>query len=132
MSPFLIVVLAILAILISFQFLGYYKSKKSVGSPIPFEEIEQECIEKIKGKMGLIYFYSPRCSNCKTQAPIIDKISEKFDDIVSIDATKNLQTARAFNVLGTPSIILFGDDKIKGYFVGVKSEAFLEAKLKSS
>ena len=132
MSPFLIIIAIVLSSVIAVQLWGLYKSKKSVGRQIPYSEIEQEFIDKIKDKTGLVYFYSPRCSNCKTQTPIIDKISKKFSHIISIDATNNLKTAKAFNVIGTPSIIFFAEDKIKGYFVGVKSEAFLEEKLKSS
>ena len=132
MNPFLIVILLIFSLIFVFQILVYIKSKKSVGKLIPYNEMDQELIEQIKGKIGLIYFYSPRCSNCKTQTPIIDKVSEKFNNIISIDTSENLQVAKAFNVLGTPSIIFFADDKIRGYFVGVKSEAFLIEKLKSS
>lgn len=130
MSPVLIIIFAILTLLIAFQIWGFYKSKKTVGKLVPYAEIEQEFVDQIKGKIGLLYFYSPRCGNCKTQTPIINEISKKLPNIISIDASKHLQTARTFNVLGTPSIIIFGEDKIRDYFIGVKSETFLEEKLK--
>ena len=130
MNPFLIFGLVILSIIIGVQILGFIKSKKSVGKLIPYDNIEKEIVEKIKGNSGLMYFYSPSCGNCKTQTPIIEKLSEKFKNIISIDASKYLKSSRAFNVLGTPSIVLFGGNKIKGYYVGVKSEKFIVEKLK--
>lgn len=129
MSPFLIIVLILFALILLFQVWGYIKSKKSVGSEINYSDMEEEFVEKLKDKKGLIYFYSPRCHNCKTQSPIIEKISNNHRNIISIDASSNLKTARVFNVLGTPSTIIFSGNKIKGYYVGVKNEDFLIDKL---
>ena len=129
MSPILITILIIFSAFLLFQLWGYIKSKKSVGSEILYSEIEDGFVEKLKDKKGLIYFYSPKCHNCKKQTPIIEKLSADYSHIISIDASVNLKTARAFNVLGTPSTIIFSRNKIKGYYVGVKSEEFLIDKI---
>ncbi|MCW8849093.1 MAG: thioredoxin family protein [Melioribacteraceae bacterium] len=132
MSPILIFVLIIFSLILLFQAWGYIKSKKSVGSDIQYSDIEEEFVEKLKDKKGLIYFYSPQCHNCNIQSPIIEKISNNYSNIISIDASSHLKTARIFNVLGTPSTIIFSGNKIKGYYVGVKSEDFLIDKLTNS
>lgn len=129
MSPILIIALIILSALLLFQLWGYIKSKKSVGSEILYSEIESIFVDKLKDKKGLIYFYSPKCHNCKKQSPIIEKLSAIGSHIILIDVSVNLQTARAFNVLGTPSTIIFSGNKIKGYYVGVKSKEFLIDKI---
>lgn len=129
MSSILITVLIIFSAFLLFQLWGYIKSKKSVGSEILYSEIEEEFVDKIKDKKGLIYFYSPKCHNCRVQTPIIEKMSKNYEYIISIDASVNLKTARTFNVLGTPSTIIFSGNKIKGYYVGVKSEDFLIDKI---
>ena len=129
MSPILITILIIFSAFLLFQLWGYIKSKKSVGSEILYSEIEDGFVEKLKDKKGLIYFYSPKCHNCIKQTPIIEKLSADYSHIISIDASVNLKTARAFNVLGTPSTIIFSRNKIKGYYVGVKSEEFLIDKI---
>lgn len=131
MNPFLIVVLALATIYLLLQGWMVLKSKKSVGKPIPFENIEAEIAAQIKDKKGLLYFHSPSCHNCKTQSPIIEKIAKDNESIVSIDATKNRETSRSLNVMGTPSIIFFSGNKITGYYVGVKSESFILDKLKT-
>ena len=131
MNPFLIVVLAIVAIFLLLQGWMLLKSKKSVGKPIPFENIENIIAEQIKDKKGILYFHSPSCHNCKNQSPIIEKIAKDNESIISIDASKNRETARSLNVMGTPSIIFFSGNKITGYYVGVKSESFILDKLKT-
>ena len=131
MSPFLIILITIGSLFMIFQVAVYIKSKKSVGNPIIFDKIDPEIASKMKDISGLLYFHSPSCHNCKTQTPIIENLKNKYDSIISVDASQNLQTARAFNIMGTPSILFFGGNKIKGYYVGVKNESFIIEKLKS-
>jgi thiol-disulfide isomerase/thioredoxin len=131
MSPFLIIVVVLLSLFIFFQVGFYLKSKQSVGNPIPFDKMEGEISKKVKDKKGLLYFHSPTCHNCKAQNTIIEKLKNEVNNLISIDASQNQQTARALNVMGTPSLIFFSGNKIKGYNVGVKSETFILNKLQS-
>ncbi len=108
-----------------FQIFVFIKSKKSVGNPIPFDEIESEFIEELKDKDGMIYFYSPTCGNCKVQSPIIEAVKNKISKIISIDTSKHMKTAKTFNVMAIPSILFFKGNKIAGYYVGVKNEKFI-------
>lgn len=132
MNPYLIVVLVIAALFLLLQGWMIIKSKKSVGKLIPFDDIDPIIKEQIKDKKGLLYFHSPSCHNCKRQTPIIETIQKNNENIISVDASKNLQTARTLNVMGTPSIIFFNGNKITGYYVGVKSESFILNKLKTN
>ncbi len=131
MSPFLIVIIVLLSLFIFFQVGFYIKSKQSGGYQISFDKIENEIGEQIKDQKGLLYFHSPSCDNCKTQTPIIEKLKNKINNIISIDASQNPKTSRALNVMGTPSIIFFSGNIIRGYYVGVKSESFIVDKLQS-
>lgn len=132
MNPYLIVVLVIAALFLLLQGWMIIKSKKNVGKLIPFDDIDPIIKEQIKDKKGLLYFHSPSCHNCKRQTPIIETIQKNNENIISVDASKNLQTARTLNVMGTPSIIFFNGNKITGYYVGVKSESFILNKLKTN
>ncbi|MCB0745132.1 MAG: thioredoxin family protein [Ignavibacteriae bacterium] len=129
MSPVFIIALVLVTLFITFQIYVFVKSKKSVGNPIPFDTINNEIANKIKDKKSLIYFYSPSCHNCKKQTPIIEKLKSEFQSIISVDISKDLETARAFNIMGTPSILLLGTKTIEGVFVGVKNESFIREKL---
>jgi len=129
MSPFLIVIIALASLFFLTQIGFYIKSKKSVGNPIPFDKIDKGVVEGLRDKKGLIYFHSPTCHNCKTQTPIIEKLSKENESIISVDVSKKINTARALSVMGTPSIIMFSNNKIQNYFVGVKDEKFLSEHL---
>ncbi len=91
-------------------------------------------IENINGEVGrriqsgnrlLLYFYSPTCGACKPMTPIIDKMKKEFKDIFSINLAKDMKTARAFGVMGTPATVIVEQGKIKKFVLGARSENFL-------
>ncbi len=129
MNPFIVVGLILAGLFISYQLFAIIKSKKSVGNPIPFDKLDEDLVLKIKNRKSLLYFHSPRCHNCKAQTPIIENLKNEFPSIFSIDTSEKLEIARAFNVMGTPSLVFLGHDKIDGYYVGKKDEKFIREKL---
>lgn len=129
MNIFLIIGISLISLFVLFQIFVLIKSKRSVGNTIPFDKIDDAIASKIKDKKSLLYFHSPSCHNCKTQTPIIEKLKKEFDSIVSVDTTQNLETARALNVMGTPSLLFVGANKIEGFYVGVKNENFIRERL---
>lgn len=131
MSTFLIIIAVLISILLLYNIYLLLSSKRSVGSPILFDKIDNELAERIKDRKGLLYFYSNSCSNCKVQTPIIEKLSKNYESIIKIDTTQNLQTAKAFKVMGIPSLVFFGSNKILGYYIGTKKESFITEKLQS-
>lgn len=131
MNTFLIIIAAVVSLLIFYNFYIFFKSKRSVGSPIVFDKIDNEFVEELKDRKGLLYFYSESCSNCKTQTPIIKKLAKKYESIFMVDTAQYLPTAQAFNIMGIPSLVFFGDNKIKGYYLGVKNESFITEKLQN-
>lgn len=131
MDLFFTVVIILIGIFILFQFFMYLKSKRSVGKNIPYDMINSEISGKIKNKKSVLYFHSPSCHNCKVQTPIIEKLKNEFNCFLSIDVSKDLQTAKAFGIMGTPSLIFLGTKTIEGFYVGVKDENFIREKLKS-
>lgn len=81
-----------------------------------------------KGEKVILYFYSPTCSACKVQTPIIDKLISAGNGktkIFKIDVTKDINVALKLGVMGTPSTVVIENGKIKEFFVGVKSENIL-------
>lgn len=126
-----IVVVAVVLLIISFQIYSIIKSKRSVGKPIPFEKIASELSEKLKDKKALVYFHSPSCHNCKTLSPIIDRLKKDFTNIESVDISNDIDTARAFGILGTPALIFVNNNFVDSVHLGIKSEDFIKSKLQS-
>jgi len=126
-----IVIIAVVVLIISFQLYSVIKSKKSVGKAIPFEKMDQELSEKLKNKKALIYFHSPSCHNCKLLSPIIKKLKIDFANIESVDISNDIDTARAFGIMGTPALIFIDNNFVDSVHLGIKSEEFIKAKLQS-
>ncbi len=81
-----------------------------------------------KGERVMLYFYSPTCSACKVQTPIIDNLINLADGgvkIFKVDVSRDVNIALKFGVMGTPSIVVVENGRIKEFFVGVKSENIL-------
>ncbi|MGD9898857.1 MAG: thioredoxin family protein [Calditrichaceae bacterium] len=77
------------------------------------------------GKRILVYFYSNSCAACKPMTPIIDKLKKEFESIHTVNLAKDMETARAFGVMGTPATVLVENKKIMSFNLGAKSEVFL-------
>lgn len=76
----------------------------------------------------ILYFYSPTCSACKVQTPIIDKLISSANEkvrIFKIDVSRDINVALKLGVMGTPSTVIIENAKIKEFFVGVKPENIL-------
>ncbi len=116
-------VVFILAMNLSVVLRAKFKKGKVVN------DIGSKIGEAIKrGERVMLYFYSPTCSACKVQTPIIDNLINLANGrtkIFKIDVSRDVDTALKFGVMGTPSIVVVEDGKIKEFFVGVKSENIL-------
>ena len=96
-------------------------------------------IEGVKGKLGndiqsgkklLVYFYTNSCAACKPMTPMIDRLKKEFKNIHKINLATDMNTGRAFGVMGTPATILVEDQKIKSFNLGARTEAFLRNLIK--
>jgi thiol-disulfide isomerase/thioredoxin len=81
------------------------------------------------GRKVVAYVWSPNCSSCRVQAPIIDRLSRDFPDVYTVNAIEDRATVAALGILGTPTTIVFAGGVMKEYFVGVKSEERLRRAL---
>ncbi len=124
-----IIVGILLLLFFGAQFRLYRKSKKTVGTDVPFDKLSDRLKQMIKNKKSIIYFYSPSCHACKQQTPVMEDLKKELQNIIMIDASVNMRDAMAFGIMGTPSTIFIRDNKIYDVMVGFRGESSLRKKV---
>lgn len=64
-------------------------------------------------QLTLIVFENNWCAQCYTERPVIDDIAAKFSAqliVKRVNADKDPQLAKKYNVLSAPTVILIKDD----------------------
>lgn len=79
----------------------------------------------------VICFFQEGCLGCEEQSPINREVSANLGvDLEEIDAVKNQQYIREFNLKVTPTIVIIADGKEKKRFEGVVHREELEAAIR--
>lgn len=92
------------------------------GQTIDLSNIRPDLRDYFKKDKLLVYFYSPNCNACRYQGPVVENLRNKNYNTLSIDVSRDLQLARVFGVMGTPSIALMKENHIVDFFVGYQDE----------
>ena len=80
------------------------------------------------GKTVLVDFWAAWCGPCKMVAPVLDEIAGENKGkltIAKLDIDANPATARDYQVMSIPTMILFKDGKPVKQIVGAKPKAAL-------
>ncbi len=76
----------------------------------------------------LVDFWAPWCGPCKMVAPVLEEIAKEKAGVLTvakIDIDANPTSARDFQVISIPTLILFKDGKPVTRIVGAKGKAAL-------
>jgi thioredoxin 1 len=112
-------VLILILAFFGLQYFMVFKMKLKKGKSAP--ELSGPYGKAIKNKKtALFYFYSPSCGACKSMTPIVSGYTKNNSRCFKVDISKDMETARAFGVMGTPSTVLVEDGIIKEFIVGPK------------
>jgi thioredoxin 1 len=80
------------------------------------------------GKTVLVDFWASWCGPCKMVAPVLDEIAGEHAEkltVAKLDIDANPGTARDYQVMSIPTMIVFQDGKPVKQIVGAKPKAAL-------
>lgn len=94
---------------------------------------DSEFKNTIKEGVVLVDFWAPWCGPCKMIAPILEELSSKVGDqltIAKINVDDNPATAREYGIMSIPTLMMFKDGVPSGSYVGLRPLDELEALVK--
>jgi len=83
----------------------------------------------------LVDFWAPWCGPCRSVAPILEQLAEKYDGILKIgkvNVDEESVLASKFRVMSIPTLILFKSGKVVEQMVGLRSVQELEEMIKKA
>ncbi|MGC4116392.1 MAG: thioredoxin family protein [Myxococcales bacterium] len=78
-----------------------------------------------RGRRALVYFHSPGCGACRPLTPRLKEMSQQSESVFLVDVSEETDTARALQVMATPSFVEIDSGKIVGYHVGMAPSGLL-------
>ena len=80
----------------------------------------------------LVDLWAPWCGPCRTIAPVVDKLAEKYRGrfkFYRLNIDENPKTATKYRVMSIPTLIFFSDGKAVDTVVGAVPESTLQPKI---
>lgn len=80
------------------------------------------------GKTVVVDFWATWCGPCKMVSPVLDEIAGENPEkitVAKLDIDQNPSTARDYQVMSIPTMIVFQDGKAVKQIVGAKPKAAL-------
>jgi thioredoxin 1 len=91
---------------------------------------EEEFNNTIENGVSLIDFNAPWCAPCRAQGPIVQQLSEQFEEravIAEMNIDENQQTAMELRIQSIPTLAIFKNGKEVQRFIGLQSQDTLSA-----
>ncbi len=124
--PFILI--GVMAVFMAMPLFIWLGSKRMQGRDAPDCAALLTAEQRGRDKL-LFYFYSEHCGPCRTLAPLIDTMAERYGNVVKVDVTQQPAAARQFGVRATPTLVLVDGGKVVKVMLGAVSEKQLEVLL---
>lgn len=87
---------------------------------------------KLDDGIWVIEFFSPTCYPCKLVARTLDELADEYLEVKfrGVDVSKNRELPTYYNILTTPTILIFNDGREVKRFTGFTPKEKLELLIK--
>jgi thioredoxin 1 len=121
----LILVGGLLALRVGLSLLLSRSAGRLRGRPI--DSFDAPAANALRGRTsGLLYFFSPGCGACKSMTPQVEDLARRHPGVRAVDISRDMRSARAFGILGTPSLVVLRDGLVADVRVGPLGGAELQ------
>lgn len=92
---------------------------------------DKDFVEETGEGLVLIDFWATWCGPCRMQAPILEQLSDEYDEtelrIVKMDVDENPETPASFGIMSIPTLLLKKNGEVVDKAVGVHTKDQLKA-----
>lgn len=100
------------------------RAKALEGKPLP--DLPGDLGRRIAGSpRALVYFFTPSCAACRPITPRMKELAKAGSPVFPIDASHELDLARALSVMATPTTLEVRDGQVVNAFIGAALPASL-------
>ncbi len=80
----------------------------------------------------LVDFYTGACGPCKAMNPILDEISEEYENVqvAKVDVVRSPDVSQMFGVMSVPTIIFMKNRHVKDTVCGLSNKSVLVSMIK--
>jgi thioredoxin 1 len=115
------VVLAFVLFVVGLRVFMVLRIKRQEGKPVPELSGKLGRVARARGR-SLFYFYSPQCGPCRAMTPVVKSMR---GNVHAVDITQDMETARRFGVMATPTTVLVSEGVVQQILVGPQPESTL-------
>ncbi len=76
-----------------------------------------------ENKLVVADFYATWCGPCKMIAPILEELSEKYEEsvkVLKIDIDKETELTASFGIMSVPTVLIFKDGELASTETGAR------------
>jgi thioredoxin 1 len=116
-----LLVLILVMLVLSRMFIPWYTAWKARGN----DAQPLKTLLGIDDGRYLVLFWSPSCGQCRTMSALVDELSERRNDVRSVDLSEHRDLARELGVMATPAFVVIEKGTVRQIQLGARTQAQL-------
>ena len=103
-----------------------------MSQPLPVDDSNFDQMVLQAEKPVVVDLWAPWCQPCLMVAPILDELAEEYSgriSFVKVDIDENPRTAARYNIMNSPTLLIFKNGEPVSHSVGLRPKGELKQNL---